>query len=57
VKVCKEVVNENLLSQKKRGFSTLVETAYGRPLPESCKDCGACIEECPVGALSWKIKE
>ncbi|MFA7230042.1 MAG: FAD-dependent oxidoreductase [Victivallaceae bacterium] len=57
VKVCKEVVNQNLLSQKKRGFGTLVETAFGKELPVSCTECGACIEECPVGALDWKQKQ
>ena len=57
VKICRDVVNQNLLSQKKRGFSTIVETAYGNPLPDSCSSCGACVKECPVGALDWKIKE
>ncbi len=57
VKICRDVINENLLSQKKRGFSTIVETAYGNVLPNSCSDCGACVKECPVGALDWKIKE
>jgi formate dehydrogenase major subunit len=57
VKICRDVVNQNLLSQKKRGFSTIVETAYGRPLPDSCSACGECVKECPVGALDWKIKE
>ncbi|MHB9139465.1 MAG: FAD-dependent oxidoreductase, partial [Victivallaceae bacterium] len=57
VKICRDVVNQNLLSQKKRGFSTIVETAYGKPLPYSCSDCGECVKECPVGALDWKIKE
>ncbi len=56
VKICKEVVNQNLLSLKQRGFSTKVETSFGKVLPLSCTDCGACIEECPVGALDWKIK-
>lgn len=57
VKICRDIVNQNLLSQKKRGFSTIVETAYGRPFPDSCSGCGACVKECPVGALAWKIKE
>ena len=57
VKICRDVVNQNLLSQKKRGFSTIVETAYGKVLPDSCSSCGACVKECPVGALVWKIKE
>ncbi len=56
VKICKEVINRNLLSQKQRGFVTSVGTAFGEPLPDSCRECGACIEECPVGALDWKIK-
>lgn len=57
VKVCREVVNQNLLGMKQRGFGTKVETAFGKVLPVSCSECGACIEECPVGALDWKIKE
>ena len=57
VKICKEVVNENLLSIKQRGFSAKVETAFGQPLPDSCSECGECIERCPVGALDWKIKK
>lgn len=57
VKICKEVVNENLLSIKQRGFSAKVEAAFGQPLPDSCTECGECIESCPVGALDWKIKQ
>ncbi len=57
VKICKEVVNKSLLSQQKRGFQTIVASAYGNVLPGQCKECGACIAECPVGALDWKIKE
>jgi formate dehydrogenase major subunit len=56
VKVCAEVVNQSLFSQKSRGFATKVETAFGRVLPDSCSACGACVEECPVGALDWKHK-
>ncbi|HJO95801.1 MAG TPA: FAD-dependent oxidoreductase [Victivallales bacterium] len=56
VKICKEVVNQNLLSQKKRGFATTVESAFGKTLPVTCTECGACIEDCPVGALDWKNK-
>ncbi|MDD3118442.1 MAG: FAD-dependent oxidoreductase [Victivallales bacterium] len=56
VKICAEVVNKNLLSQKYRGFATKVEGLFGRTLPDSCAECGACVEECPVGALDWRFK-
>jgi len=56
VKVCAEVVNQNLLAFKSRGFHTSVGTAFDQGLPVICKDCGKCIGECPVGALDWKSK-
>ncbi|OGV34800.1 MAG: hypothetical protein A2020_09775 [Lentisphaerae bacterium GWF2_45_14] len=56
VKICAEVVNKNLLSLKNRGFYSKVEPAFGNALPDSCSECGQCIEECPVGALGWKDK-
>lgn len=56
VKICKEVVNQNLLSLKNRGFYTNMSTAFDKVLPVSCSDCGKCVEECPVGALDWRIK-
>ena len=56
IKVCSEVVNENLLGLKDRGYFTSVGTAFNKGLPDSCTDCGACVEECPVGALDWKQK-
>ncbi|WP_410511268.1 NADH-dependent [FeFe] hydrogenase, group A6 [Paenibacillus sp. BR2-3] len=37
----------------KRGFDTVISTAFGRPLAEStCVNCGQCIMACPVGALT-----
>ena len=56
VKICKEVVGKSLLALKKRGFSTCVETAFNAGFPESCSDCGACVEACPTGALDWRHK-
>ena len=57
VKVCGEIINKHLLAPMKRGFQTVVGTAFNEGLPLSCKDCGACIEECPVGALDWRFKK
>lgn len=57
VKVCSEVVNKNVLALMKRGFVTSTGTAFDKGLPSYCSECGACIEECPVGALDWKNKE
>lgn len=57
IKVCKEVVNEYLLEFKERGYYTRVGTEFETPLPIDCKDCGECLEVCPVGALDWKNKK
>lgn len=57
VKICAEVINLHLLAMMKRGFQTTVGAAFGKELPSYCKDCGACVNECPVGALSWKTKK
>ncbi len=57
VKICKEVVNKNLLSQKKRGFYTVIGTAFEQGFPSSCADCGECVNACPTGALGWRNKK
>jgi formate dehydrogenase major subunit len=57
VKICKEVVNKCLLSQKKRGFYTVIGTAFEQGFPSSCADCGECVNACPTGALGWRNKK
>ena len=57
VKTCGEIINKNLLAFMKRGFNTSVGTSFNQGFPSYCKDCGACINECPVGALDWREKK
>jgi formate dehydrogenase beta subunit len=52
VQMCADVRGVGAVSFTRRGFETVVGTAYDRPLQESsCRFCGACVEVCPTGAL------
>ncbi|OKP80555.1 ferredoxin [Paenibacillus sp. P3E] len=53
VGACGTMQTVGAISFAKRGFDTVISTAFGRPLAEStCVNCGQCIMACPVGALS-----
>jgi formate dehydrogenase beta subunit len=52
VQMCADVRGIGAISFSKRGYDTVVGTAYDRPLQDSgCRFCGACVEVCPTGAL------
>ncbi len=52
VQMCADIRGIGAVSFSRRGFDTVVGTAFDRPLQESgCRFCGACVEVCPTGAL------
>jgi formate dehydrogenase beta subunit len=52
VQMCTDVRGIGAISFARRGFDTVVSTAFDRPLQDSnCRFCGACVEVCPTGAL------
>ncbi|HTY08434.1 MAG TPA: FAD-dependent oxidoreductase [Candidatus Edwardsbacteria bacterium] len=53
VRMCLDVVGAAALGFAYRGFAAVVAPAMEKPYPEtSCVSCGACIDTCPVGALT-----
>ena len=58
VRVCEENHFSSVLTLVSRGTDTVVGTAFGRThLLAGCSFCGACLEVCPVGALSEKTRK
>jgi predicted molibdopterin-dependent oxidoreductase YjgC len=58
VRVCEENHFSSVLTLVSRGTDTVVGTAFGQThLQAGCSFCGACLEVCPVGALSEKTRK
>jgi predicted molibdopterin-dependent oxidoreductase YjgC len=58
VRVCEENHFSSVLTLVSRGTDTVVGTAFGKThLLAGCSFCGACLEVCPVGALSEKTRK
>jgi len=56
VRICHEVRGAGVISFVFRGSQTVIGTAYNQPLLDSgCQFCGACVDVCPVGALTERI--
>jgi predicted molibdopterin-dependent oxidoreductase YjgC len=53
VRACEEIRGDNAICFTERSGKALVGTSFGTSLLESgCEFCGACIDVCPVGALT-----
>ena len=53
VRICDEVQAEGELDFVNRGFPTVVEPSFARPM--NCEFCGQCVQACPVGSLYSRI--
>jgi formate dehydrogenase alpha subunit len=53
VRVCQEVRGATAIAFVFRGSQTVIGTPFNQPLLDSgCQFCGACVDVCPVGALT-----
>lgn len=53
IRTCKEIQTVHAIGFAGRGFDAIVTAPYEKPMGESvCINCGQCIVNCPVGALT-----
>lgn len=58
VQVCEKLHFLSTLTFKERGTHTVVGTAFERShVDAGCSFCGACVDRCPVGALTEKTRK
>lgn len=58
IRVCEDLHFVSTISYIDRGSNTRVSTSYNRSYLEAgCTFCGACVEICPTGALTEKIRK
>ena len=55
VETCKKVQGLGILGFEHRGFNTIVAPVYDKSFADvNCMQCGQCVVNCPVGALTEK---
>lgn len=57
IRACDDIQASHVLSLDGRGFASRIIAGADQPFMQSdCVSCGACVDECPVGALEDTIK-